>query len=410
MKILYLVHRLPYPPNKGDKVRSYHLLKHLAARHRVFVGTFIDDPDDQAHIGTVAAMCSELHVARLSPRRARPASLAGLLTRQPLTLRYYRDAGLKRWVEDTCAGEQIDAALVFSSSMAQYTQGLPQLPMLVDFVDIDSAKWGQYANSLGWPRSWLYRRESTLLLAYERAVATRAEHSFFVTENETALFRKLAPECASTVRPLRNGVDSDYFSPDPARRSPFISIARETPAEDEPIPIVFTGAMDYWPNVDAVAWFAEAVLPSLRAIFPSARLHVVGRNPDRAVRALACEAVEVTGTVPDVRPYLQHAAVIIAPLRIARGVQNKVLEAMAMARPVVASATCAAGIDAEPGRELLTADTAQEFVGAIEQVLREPRFARLMGDAARRCVLRHYSWESQFAGIDEAIAAISLQH
>ncbi|HEY8709585.1 MAG TPA: sugar transferase, partial [Burkholderiaceae bacterium] len=219
--LLYLVHRLPFPPNKGDKVRSYHLLKHLAARHRVFLGTFIDDPQDECHIATVAAVCSDLHVARLRPRLARLASLSALLSGEALTLRYYRNAGLLRWVERTCAQHRIDAALVFSSSMAQYTQGLPALRTLVDFVDVDSAKWDQYAQMHRWPVSGLYKREGALLLAHERAVAARAEHSFFVTESETALFRERAPECAATVGPMCNGVDGEYFSVDPARESPF---------------------------------------------------------------------------------------------------------------------------------------------------------------------------------------------
>ena len=179
--ILYLVHRLPYPPNKGDKLRSYHLLRYLVARHRVFLGTFVDDPDDETHIDTLRALCAGLHVARLRPSHARVASLAGLWTGEPLTLRYYRDAGLQRWVEQTLATQAIDAAVVFSSSMAQYAEGHAKLPMLVDFVDVDSAKWAEYAEARRWPMSWLYRREGVRLLAYERAVTARARRAFFVT-------------------------------------------------------------------------------------------------------------------------------------------------------------------------------------------------------------------------------------
>jgi sugar transferase (PEP-CTERM/EpsH1 system associated) len=322
-RILYLVHRLPYPPNKGDKVRSYHLLRHLAARHEVLLGTFVDDPEDETHLDTVRGWCREAHFARLNPRGARVASLAGLLRDEPLTLAYYRDAGLHAWVGEQRRRGGIDAVVVFSSSMAQYATGF-DVPVLVDFVDVDSAKWTDYAVSHRWPMSWLYRREGRQLLAYERQVAARATQSFFVTEKEVALFRTLAPECA-TIRALGNGVDADYFSPDPGRPSPF--------ASDE-IPLVFTGAMDYWPNVDAVCWFAVEVLPAVRRQFPAVRLHVVGRQPPAAVRSLEGPSITVTGTVPDVRPYLQHAVVVVAPLRLARGVQNKVLEAMAMARPV----------------------------------------------------------------------------
>ena len=167
--LLYLVHRMPYPPDKGDKVRSYHLLRHLTARHRVFLGTFIDDPADAVHVETLRSMCAGLHVARLDPRRARLRSLAALATGEPLTVRYYRDAGLARWVDRTVAGQSIDAAVVFSSAMSQYADGLPDsVPMVADLVDVDSAKWAAYADAHAWPMSWLYRREFAKLLGYGR--------------------------------------------------------------------------------------------------------------------------------------------------------------------------------------------------------------------------------------------------
>ncbi|MDP3085152.1 MAG: TIGR03087 family PEP-CTERM/XrtA system glycosyltransferase, partial [Rubrivivax sp.] len=367
--LLYLVHRLPYPPNKGDKVRSYHLLKHLAARHRVFVGTFVDDPEDEVHVERVRGLSAGLHVSRLHPLRARVASLAGLLSGQALTLHYYRDAALRRWVRDTVRDQAIDAVVVFSSSMAQYADGLG-LPMLVDFVDVDSAKWTQYADQHRWPMSALYRREGQALLAYERDVASRAARSFFVTEKETQLFRKLAPECRAGVEALSNGVDAEHFAPDPARPSPF--------AVGE-VPLVFTGAMDYWPNVDAVSWFAQAMLPALRARWPALRLHIVGRSPSAAVQALASDAVSVTGTVPDVRPYLQHAAVVVAPLRLARGIQNKILEAMAMGRPVVAASECVEALDAQAGADLLAAGGAQAFIDQVDALLSDPARAQALG-------------------------------
>jgi len=402
--LLYLAHRFPYPPNKGDKVRSYHLLKHLATKHRVFLGTFIDDPADEVHVETVAALCAGLHVARLRPRVARAASLRALSSGESMTTRYYRDRGLQDWVEATCQSERIDAGLAFSSAMAQYFRPPSPVPMLIDFVDVDSEKWNQYSNALTWPLSWLYRRESSLLLAFERASAARAARSFFVTKSETALFQRLAPECSSRVETLCNGVDSSYFAPDPDRASPF---GVETCADDPDAPaLVFTGAMDYWPNIDAVTWFAQAVMPPLRELRPKARFYIVGRNPSRSLRSLESDAVAVTGTIADVRPYLQHATVVVAPMRIARGVQNKVLEAMSMGRPVVASAACAEAIDARPGSELMTAATLGEFVRQIESLLCDPDQAALMGDSARRCVLRNYSWESNLARLDSVLAAL----
>ena len=389
--LLYLVHRLPFPPNKGDKVRSYHLLRHLVHQHRVHLGTFIDDPDDEQHVDTVRAWCAGFHAARLAPRRARVASLAALATGEALTLRYYRDAGLAAWVDRTLAVERIDAVVVFSSSMVQYAEKRPDLPLLVDFVDVDSAKWSEYAGRHPWPLSWLYRREGERLLAYERSAAARATRSFFVTDKETQLFRSLAPESAHSIEPLCNGVDAEFFAPDAQRASPY-------PAGEWPL--VFTGAMDYWPNIDAVIWFAREVLPALKRDWPQLRFHIVGRSPPPAVQALASESVNVTGTVPDVRPYLQYAKLVVAPLRLARGVQNKVLEAMAMARPVVCAQTCLEAIDAEPGRELVGAAEVLDFQREVAALLQAPVRAEAIGRAARERVLKSYSWQVHLAGLD----------
>jgi polysaccharide biosynthesis protein PslH len=396
MKILYLVHRLPYPPNKGDKVRSYHLLKHLAARHEVHLGTFLDDPDDEPHLPRVRELCKSLHVARLSPRSAKLLSLRGLLSGEALSLPYYRDAGLQAWVDETAARVGFDAVVVFSGVMAQYTQTLKGVKTLVDFVDVDSAKWRDYAPEHAWPMSWLYRREFAKLLGFEQRVADRAACSFFVTDNEVALFRALSPGRELRLAALGNGVDADFFTPEPTRASPFTA---------HELPLVFTGAMDYWPNVDAVTWFANDILPALRQRFPALRFHVVGRSPAPAVQALASEAVNVTGTVPDVRPYLQHAAAVVAPLRLARGIQNKVLEAMAMARPVVAAGTCVRAITASQQPGLQPADTEADYAERLGALLADRQAGDAAGRAARRFVLEAYSWDAHLAGLDRHLEA-----
>ena len=396
--LLYLVHRLPYPPNKGDKVRSYHLLKHLAARHRVFLGTFIDDPQDEAYVDKLPEFCADMHIARISPRTARIRSLTGLLGNEALTLPYYRNAGLQDWVERTLREQKIDAAVIFSSAMAQYVQGVPDLRTLVDFVDMDSAKWTQYAANHRWPMSWLYRREGARLLAFERAVAQRATHSFFVTENETELFFRSAPECKGRVDAMCNGVDAEFFSPAHAFSSPYPS---------GEVPLVFTGAMDYWPNIDAVTWFATEILPQMLQRRPDLKFYIVGRSPTPAVMALAGERVVVTGTVDDVRPYLQHARVVVAPLRLARGIQDKVLGAMAMGVPVVASQECSEPVDAVPERDFLTAGTVEDYQRQIECLLQSTDRADAMGKAAREQVLARYSWDAHLSNIDRYLEASS---
>jgi sugar transferase (PEP-CTERM/EpsH1 system associated) len=389
--LLYLVHRLPYPPNKGDKVRSFHLLKHLAARHKVFLGTFIDDPDDEAYVEKLPVYCADMHISRISPRVAKLRSLSGLLHHEALSLPYYRNADLQAWVDRTLNEKKIDAAIVFSSVMAQYLHGAKQLRTLVDFVDVDSAKWTQYAPNHRWPMSWLYKREGERLLAYERSVAQRATHSFFVTENETELFCKSAPESRGRVDAMCNGVDAEFFSPEHVFESPYADGER---------PLVFTGAMDYWPNIDAVTWFANEILPLLQRHWPGLRFYIVGRSPTPAVTSLANDRVVVTGTVDDVRPYLQHSAVVVAPLRLARGIQNKVLEAMAMGLPVVASQECAGPVDAVAERDFLTAGTAGDYVRQIGCLLQSPERAAAVGEAARERVLARYSWNAHLANID----------
>ena len=390
--LLYLVHRLPYPPNKGDKVRSFHLLKHLAARHRIFLGTFIDDPQDEAYVEKLQEYCAGMHIVRLSPKLAKVRSLTGLLSDEALTLPYYRNAGLQAWIDTTITNEKIDAAVVFSSAMAQYLTKHRQLRTLVDFVDVDSAKWTQYAPNHRWPMSWIYRREGERLLAFEREVAMATAHSFFVTENETALFLQHAPECREKVSPMCNGVDSDFFSPDHEFASPY--------AADE-IPLVFTGAMDYWPNVDAVTWFARDILPHLLMRRPNLRFYIVGRSPTPAVQELAGERTVVTGTVPDVRPYLQHAAVVVAPLRIARGIQNKVLEAMAMQQAVVVAKGCGEAVDAVAGRDFLLAEGVEDYLQHIEALLAAADLRSAMGVAARQQVVQRYSWDAHLSIIDQ---------
>ncbi|MEO7127831.1 MAG: glycosyltransferase, partial [Rhodoferax sp.] len=228
--------------------------------------------------------------------------------------------------------------------------------------------------------------------------------SFFVTENETSLFRKMAPESATRVDVIGNGVDADYFSPNIAFTSPFTGSG--SPVGE--IPVVFTGAMDYWPNVDAVTWFVQRILPELLQAWPQLRFYIVGRSPSPAVLGLRSNSVVVTGTVPDVRPFLQYASVVVAPLRVARGIQNKILEAMAMARPVVASQSCVEAIDARPGEELIPATDASDFVREIDALLRVPARASALGHSGRQRVLESYSWDAHLGCLDKYLGDRSL--
>jgi len=393
--LLFLAHRIPYPPNKGDKVRSFNLLRVLARHYSVHLGAFIDDPEDRVHIPRLDQYCASHHIEALSPAAARVRSLKGLVSGQALSLGYYESAAMTRWVNETIERHRIERALVFSSAMTQYVLGRRDLRVVVDFVDVDSAKWAQYAALRPWPVSWVFRREGERLLAYDRMVSRDTAASVFVTADEAELFRSLAPECAAKVQYAHNGVDVDYYASDPARPSPF--------AAGE-LPIVFTGAMDYWPNIDAVRWFASDVMPLLRAQQPAVRFHIVGMNPAPEVQALArTEGIVVTGRVPDVRPYLQHARAVVAPMRVARGIQNKVLDAMAMGRPVVVSAAAAKSLSGRVGVDFVVADNAADFAAAVLDLLpAEPGDA--MGRAARALVLADYDWPTNLAAVAKLLA------
>ena len=402
--LLFLAHRIPYPPNKGDKLRSYHVLKHLATRYRVHVGAFVDDPDDWRHVETIRSLAGgETLCLPLSPRAARLRSAVGLLTGEALALPYYRDPKMARWVDDIVERHAIRRVVVFSSPMAQYVNDLEDVDRLIDFVDVDSDKWRQYADASGSAMAWLYRREAERLLAFERHTASRAVASVFVTQPESALFRRLAGDLISPVITVENGVDADYFSADAIPLPAGWTHDRDAADNHS---IVFTGAMDYKPNVDAAAWFCREVLPLVRHRLPRAMFWIVGARPSAEVRALAREdEVYVTGTVPEVRPYLAHAGVVVVPMRLARGIQNKALEAMAMGAATVVSRTSAAALNAVPARDFHLADDAESFARGVVELLGDREARRALGRAGRAAVLEHYDWSRNLARMDRCFGS-----
>jgi sugar transferase (PEP-CTERM/EpsH1 system associated) len=386
--LLFLAHRIPYPPNKGDKLRSFHLLRHLARSFRVHLGCFIDDPDDWQHVEATRQLCAATCFVGLRPGHARFRSLGSFLRKEALTLGYYRDVRMTRWVNHLLAQQRIHHILVFSSAMAQYVLGCANVVRVADLVDVDSAKWGQLAAKVPRPLSWVYRRESRTLLRFESQIASSFDATVFVSSAEEDLFRRLSGIRADGVCHAANGVDAAYFSPDVDLPNPFPGGTRN---------VVFTGAMDYRPNVEAVSWFAREVFPALRSRWPDSCFVVVGARPTADVLKLSeVVGITVTGTVPDVRPYIKHAEVIVAPLQLARGVQNKVLEGMAMAKTVVASPEAAEGIDAISGTELAIAASPREYLGSIGAVF-EGRLN--LGRHARERILDSYAWENNLRRI-----------
>jgi sugar transferase (PEP-CTERM/EpsH1 system associated) len=394
--LLFLAHRIPYPPNKGDKIRSFHLLKSLAAAYRVHLGAFVDDPEDWRYLPEVQRYCADTCLLPLNPTLAKLRSLTGLVTGEPLTLPYYADRWMRAWVEGVLKRE-IHGILVFSSAMAQYVESCDSVRRIVDFVDVDSDKWRQYAERKPWPANWIYRREAERLLRFDRRIAQACDCSLFVSEQEAALFSRLAPEAADRVRAVENGVDTAYFHDAGEFADPY--------PEDAEV-LVFTGAMDYWANVDAVTWFADAVFPEVRRRSPAVRFFIVGARPAEAVLSLGSRTgITVTGAVRDIRPYLAHARFAVAPLRIARGIQNKVLEAMAMGKPVLASPAAMEGIAAAEALDTIMAEAAAEWVDAAVRML-GPDGSPRVSARNRSFVERRYSWENSLSRLHTLLETV----
>ena len=386
--LLFLAHRVPYPPDRGDKIRSYNILKHLAERHRVHLAAFADDEADVAAAEHLRPLVAKLHVERRTRSRGAAAALA-MMTRSAVSVTAFASKGMSGFVDRVLADEPIDRVYVFSGQMAQYAPA--DRPFVMDFVDMDSEKFGAYGRDAGAPMRWIWQREAHRLFHFERETAHRAVVSLFVSEAEAALFRERAQMSAECVQVLENGIDLESYRPEP-------HLPGATPL------IVFTGQMDYTPNIEAAAGFARDAMPAIRAAHPGARFAIVGRKPDPSLLSLG-EGIDVTGEVPDVRPWLAKADIVVAPLRIARGIQNKVLEAMAMGRSVVASPQAYEGIDADPGRDLIVADVGEQ-AAAVSALLTDPARAEAIGAAARARVEARYAWDARLAPLDAMMARI----
>jgi sugar transferase (PEP-CTERM/EpsH1 system associated) len=393
MRILLLTHRLPYPPNKGDKIRAFNVLEHLAKRHEVFLACPVDDPADLAFVPELEKRCARVLTARIDGRPKALSGLGAIFTGSSITVRHFHSAELQRRVDAFLDAQDIDAIFCFSSPMAEYyfrsrhREGkLQRASRLMDLIDVDSYKWRQYVERTSAPKSWIYSYEAGRLARYERSIADGFDHLFLVSAQE----REYMPRGARLdhLHALSNGVDLEYFAP------------RGAPAGGAPS-LVFTGVMDYWPNVQGVLWFADTVLPLIQQAVPDVRFVIVGSKPTADVLRLKQRpGIEVTGFVQDVRSYVTDAALCVVPLKIARGLQNKVLEAMAMGKAVVCTSQSLEGIRASHGVEIVVADEAAAFAAEIVGLLGKPERAARIGREARRCMERGYSWDANLAQLD----------
>ena len=386
MRILYLSQRVPYPPNRGDKIATWRMVDWLRQRHEVHCVAFAHNEGDLEAAAALEAMGIPITAIPLDMGRAKLRSLPLFLTKRPLTLGVYGSRALQEAVDRLAP--TADLAIAYSSSMGAYLLPHPALRRIQYVGELDSDKWAQYAGFTPWPMSWVYAREARTLFAFEKELCAAVDLSVFCTPLEERIFQERIPGLPSAVQ--RNGVDLEHFRPRPAER--------------EPGHLVFTGVMDYFPNVDGCLWFVDEVLPRVRERVPAARLSIVGSSPSKAVRALdGRPGVEVTGFVPETRDWLARAAVAVAPLRIARGIQNKVLEAMAMGLPTVGTSKATQGVGGQAARDYLVADDVATQTEAVVRLLQDDAEAAALGARARAFVEEHYAWEHVLTNLDELI-------
>jgi sugar transferase (PEP-CTERM/EpsH1 system associated) len=393
MNILYLAHRIPYPPNKGEKIRAYHQVKYLSQRHTLDLVCLIDDPRDLAHVDSLKQFCRRVHAQANLPY---PAKVRGFLTQLfggTVSVGYFYRQSVQKVVDAWLADTAYDAVVCFSSTMAEYvfrsvqlTKRSPHLRLIMDFCDVDSDKWRQYAVKARFPMSVIFRREHRRMQRYERRIHQAFDASVLVSQQEAELFSRLIGTREKVVI-ISNGIDAQFFQPS-------LGFTASGPREGSPPVIVFTGAMDYHVNIDGVLWFCNEVLPSVKQYHPQLQFKIVGSNPTIAVQKLAERpGIEVTGFVDDIRPYYAMADVCVAPLHLGRGVQNKVLEAMAMEQAVVATSKANAGIGAKSGAHLLVADSPGGFAVAVNELLTNLTVRKQLGKAARKFVVSNFDWD-----------------
>lgn len=393
MRVLFLAQRVPYPPVRGDKITTWKLVQHLGERHDLSIVSFAHDAADREAAAELERMGYDISTFPHDRKWAQLRSLPLLLTSKPLTLGVYGSRALQARVDELAT--TYDLGYAYSSSMGAFLLPHARMARVNHVAELDSDKWRQYAESQRFPMNWVYRREWRALAGFERELAEACELNVLCTPLEEQIFQREIP--GPETRVLPNGVDLDA----PARDA----------ALAEPGHIVFVGVMDYLPNIDACVWFAREILPEVRERHPNARFSIVGSHPAPEVQALGeLPGVEVTGWVDDPREWLQRAALSVAPLRIARGIQNKVLEAMSAGVPVVGTTSATQGVAAREGEHYLVADEKASMVDAVCGLLRDPVRAAELGTNARRYVEEHYRWERVLERLDTILEDASRKH
>jgi sugar transferase (PEP-CTERM/EpsH1 system associated) len=396
LNLLYLSHRIPYPPNKGDKIRSFHQVRHLSRDNKVFLGTLADDKD-MRYVNELQTMCSG---AKVVPTRSRWGALTtGLAKNNSFSVCHFYHPELQAFVDNVLQNERIDAIICYCSPMAEYIyksavlKNMPRRPrLLMDFVDLDSAKWRQYAKIAGFPLNFVYKAEHNRLSRYELQILQTFDKCFFSSSREVELLAQTGVD-ASATQVVENGIDTAFYTTNNNHNG--------KPGTE----LLFTGVMDYQANVDAVLWFCHKILPQIRHLYSDVKFKITGMNPVMAVRKLHdSEDITVTGYVDDIRSYYHQADVYVAPLRVARGVQNKILEAMASGVPVVATSQACGGIRCRDGVDILIADSEAAFAQQVIRLLTDSNLRQEISRNALANIRKHYDWETNLRALDRFLA------
>ena len=389
MRVLYVCHRFPYPPKRGGTIRPFNMIKHLhQSGHEVVVCSLTRSDEQTREAQGISRYCTEFHLEQVDNRFQALRMVATLPTPLTASASFFHSAALERKIDALLTQQKFDLIFVHCSSVAHYVERVSDIPKILDFGDMDSEKWLEYARHKPFPLSLGYWWEGTRLRAEEKRLARRFDLCTTITRAECQTLIDFASGTPTDWFP--NGVDNDFFTP--------------VTQAYEPDTIAFVGRMDYFPNQQCMADFCAAVLPLLKARRPALQLLIIGADPSPAVRKLGeIDGVTVTGSVSDVRPFVTRAALTVAPLRIARGTQNKILESMAMGIPVVCSNVAAGGVDALPGEHFLTADTPAGLAEAILRILDDPALRERLAKVGRERVLSNHAWPSSMRRLDGII-------
>jgi polysaccharide biosynthesis protein PslH len=389
MRILYLCHRFPFPPARGGKIRPFNMIRHLNREHEVVVASLARSPEEAAAGRGIAAHCSSFIMEEVSAPAAWARMVARLPTPGPSSMGYFYAPALARQIEARLRQQRFDLIFVHCSSVAPYVSHVTGIPKILDFGDMDSQKWLVYRQFKPFPLSLGYWLEGSKMAAAEKALAGQFDLCTCTTKAELQALQDLQVTTPCDWFP--NGVDQSYFAP--------------SHGEYDADAISFVGRMDYFPNQQAMLFFCDAVFPLIRQHRATATLAIIGAAPSAEIRRLGeRDGVTVTGTVPDVRDHVRRSAVNVAPLAIARGTQNKILECMAMGVPVVASPQAAGGVDATPGEHLLVAESPEDYAGKLLKLMLDPAARQALASAARRRVETHHNWAHSMTQLDRIIA------